>query len=35
MVALVAFVAVVVLLIAMTGPGYPQSWAQRWGISGR
>ncbi len=32
---LIAFAAILVLLIALTGPGYSQSWAQRWGVSGR
>jgi hypothetical protein len=31
MTALIAFVAVVVLLIAMAGLPYPQTWYQRWG----
>ncbi len=32
---LIAFAAIVAALIALTGPGYSQSWAQRWGTSDR
>jgi hypothetical protein len=32
---LIAFLAVVVVLIAMTGLPYPQSWHSRWGNSDR
>lgn len=32
---LIAFVAVMVLLGVLVGAGYPQTWASRWGISGR
>jgi hypothetical protein len=32
---LLAFAAVIVLLVALAGAPYPQSWAHRWGISGR
>jgi cell division protein FtsW (lipid II flippase) len=35
MFALFAFAAVLVLLIALAGPGYSQSWAERWGTSDR
>ncbi len=35
MFALLVFAGVVVLLIALVGPAYPQSWAQRWGTSDR
>jgi hypothetical protein len=32
---LIAFIAVVVVLIAMAGFPYPQSWYGRWGNSDR
>ncbi len=32
---LLAFAAVIVLLVALAGAPYPQSWAQRWGTSDR
>lgn len=35
MFALIAFVAMMVLLGVLTGTGYSQSWASRWGISRR
>ncbi len=35
MFALIALAAVIVLLAALAGPGYPQSWAKRWGRSVR
>ncbi len=35
MFALIVFAAVMVLLGMLTGTGYSQSWATRWGISDR
>lgn len=35
MLGLLAFAAVMVLLIALAGLPYPQTWAQRWGTSDR
>jgi hypothetical protein len=32
---LLAFAAVIVLLVVLPGAPYPQSWAQRWGTSVR
>ena len=31
MFALIVLAAVIVLLAALAGPAYPQSWATRWG----
>jgi hypothetical protein len=35
MFALLAFTAVMVLLGVLAGSGYSESWATRWGVSGR
>ena len=32
---LVAIATVIVLLVALTGAPYPQTWAQRWGTCDR